>query len=81
MIVPSTTITVASEINNRRFFGIRANCFNGKSFARKAASQIILLVYDGRFDLRRVDEDKLKSLARVDSFVQLPLQFLFRFRR
>src|SRR5438876_8211653 len=65
-IVPNATIKAASEINNRRFFGIRAHCFNGKSFARKAASQIILLLYGGRFDLRRVSEDKLERLTRAD---------------
>lgn len=56
-----------SETNKRRFFGIGANCFNGKSFARKAASQITLLIYDGRFDLRRVDEDELDRLACADA--------------
>src|SRR5712692_2453046 len=80
-IVPSSTIKVTSEINNRRFFSIRAHCFNGKSAAGKAASQIILPVRNRRFHPGHVCEDKLKSLARVDSFVQLTLQFLFRFRR
>src|ERR1700726_2548297 len=66
-IVPRATIKRASEINNRRFFGLRAHCFNGKSFARKAASQIILLVYDGRFDQRRIGEDQLDRLAHADA--------------
>src|SRR5438552_12189909 len=79
-IVASSTIKVASEINNRRFLGIRAHCFNGKSAAGKAASQIILLIDDRRFDPGRVCEDKLQSLPGADSFGQLTLQFLFRFR-
>ncbi len=60
---------MVSETNSRRFFGIGANCFNGKSFARKAASQIILLVYDGRFDLRRISEDKLDGLSRAEALI------------
>src|SRR6266850_3818538 len=78
-IAPNATIKMTSEINNRRFFGIRANCFNGKSFARKAASQIILLVYDGRFDQRRIGENKPERLVRTNAFAQLTLEFLFRF--
>src|SRR5260370_21353575 len=80
-IVPNATIKAASEINNRRFFGIRAHCFNGKSFARKAASEIILLLYGGRFDLRRICENKLEPLARSDSFYIFAVRFLVRFFR
>ena len=66
-MVPSTTIKVAPEINNRRFFGIRDHCFNGKSFARKAASLIILLINDGRFELRRIGKPELDRLPRADA--------------
>src|SRR5256885_16401450 len=58
-IVLNATIKAASEINNRRFFGIRAHCFNGKSFARKAASQIILLLYGGPIHLLAGTEEQL----------------------
>src|ERR1051326_2471071 len=76
-IVLSATIRTAAEIKKRRFLGIRAHCFTGKSSARKAG----LLWRGRRFRWRRRSEDEADWLLHANPFTQLALQFLLRFGR
>src|SRR5437899_6119621 len=47
----------------------------------KQLRKIILLLYGGRLDLRRVDEDKLERLTRADPLTELALHCLLGLSR